>query len=186
MTGLSNTVVMNTIQPGSLDQCTTAGKPGARLYSGIFLLAACLFALPVSADMFFGMKAGSMMVDVASDKNPRNLALNLRYQLDTQLADLSLGGEVNRTMHEGETRRGEDLEFESEAIYLLWKTPRSLFVSFRGGIARDKVIIDNNESKDDGLMLGAGFGVIVGKSIMQIEYTSIAGDADYLSFSLEF
>jgi len=177
---------MKTIQPGPLDQYTPEGKLGGRLYCGIFLLAACLFVFPVSADMFFGMKAGAMMVDVGSDKNPRNLALNLRYQLDTQLADLSLGSEVNRTLHEGETRRGEDLEFESEAIYLLWKTPRSLFLSVRGGIVRDRVIIDNNERKDDGLLLGAGFGVIVGKSIMQIEYTSIAGDADFLSFSLEF
>jgi len=186
MTGLFIAVLMSIAQPGPVGNYVAPGRLALRFFSCVFLLAACLFTLPASAEMFFGMKAGLMRVDVPSDKNPKNLALNLRYQLDTQLADLSLAGEINRTVSDGETRQGEDLEFESEAIYLMWKTPRSLFVSLRGGIAQDKVIIDNKESRDDGLLLGAGFGMNIGKSIMQIEYTYIAGDADFLSFSLEF
>jgi len=93
---------------------------------------------------------------------------------------------ADRTLREGETRRGEDLEFESEAIYLVYRTPRSLFVSLRGGIAWDKVVIDGNSSRDDGLLFGAGFGIVAGKTLIQIEYTSIAGDANFLSLSLEF
>ena len=186
MKGPSNSAVTSTVQSGAVAKCIVAYKLVARLVSCVSLFAACLFALPAYADMYFGVKTGSMMVDIPTDRNPWNFALNLGYRLDTRLADLSLAGEINRTLREGETRNGENLEFESEAVYLVWKTPRSLFVSLRGGIVRDKIIIGSNASRDDGLLLGAGFGGVVGKTFIQIEYTSIAGDANFLSLSLEF
>jgi len=186
MTGLIDQAVKITDQTRRVDLCVKENKLLAGFFSCALLFAACLFTSPVFADMFFGVKTGLMMVDVSTDKNPINLALNLGYQLDTRIAELSLAGEVNRTLREGETRRGEDLEFESEAIYLVYRTPRSLFVSLRGGIAWDKVVIDGNSSRDDGLLLGAGFGIVAGKTLIQIEYTSIAGDANFLSLSLEF
>jgi len=186
MTGLEDQAVKSTDQPGLVDLCVTEGKPVAGFFSCALLFAACLFTSSVCADMFFGVKTGSMMVDVSTDKNPVNLALNLGYQLDTRIADLSLAGEVNRTLREGETRRGEDLEFESEAIYLVYRSPRSLFVSLRGGIAWDKIVIDGNSSRNDGLLFGAGFGIVAGKTLIQLEYTSIAGDANFFSLSLEF
>lgn len=186
MTGFIDQVVMSTDQPGLVDLSVKKSTPTAGFFSCTLLVAACLFMSPAWADMFFGVKAGPMMVDVSTDKNPINLALNIGYQLDTRVAELSLAGEVNRTLREGETRRGEDLEFESEAIYLVYRTPRSLFVSLRGGIAWDKVVIDGNSSRGDGLLFGAGFGIVAGKTLIQIEYTSIAGDANFLSLSLEF
>lgn len=186
MTGLLDQAVKNTDQLELVDLCVKENKPVAGFLSCAFLFAACLYTSPVCADMFFGVKTGSMMVDVSTDKNPVNLALNLGYRLDTRIADLSLAGEVNRTMREGETRRGEDLEFESEAIYLVFRTPSSLFMSLRGGIAWDKVVIDGNSSSDNGLFFGAGFGIVAGKTLIQIEYTSIAGDANFFSLSLEF
>lgn len=178
--------IINTAQAKPVDKCAGTARPVAEFFSCVLLFAACLFALPVCAEMYLGVKTGSMMVDVSTDKNPWNLALNLGYRLDTRLADLSLAAEVNRTLREGETRHGEDLEFESEAIYLAYRTPRSLFWSLRGGIAWDKVIIDGYSSRDDGLLLGAGFGIVAGKTLIQLEYTSIAGDANFLSLSLEF
>jgi len=127
-----------------------------------------------------------MMVDVPSDKNPKNYALNLGYKLDTQFANLNLVGELNRTIRKGKTRQGGDLEFESDAIYLVLKTPRSLFVSLRAGIVRDKIITGSNSRRDDGILFGGSFGIVAGKTLIQIEYTTIAGDADFLSLSLEF
>jgi hypothetical protein len=186
MAGLLDPAFMHTAQAGPVDNCARAGSPAAGFFSCVFLLASCLFALPACAEMFFGVKTGSMMVDVPTDKNPWNVALNLGYRFDTQLADLSLAGEVNRTVREGETRGGEDLEFESEAIYLVYRTPRSLFVSLRGGFVQDNVIIAGNSSRDDGLLVGAGFGIVAGKTLIQLEFTSIAGDANFLSLSLEF
>ena len=186
MAGFIDQAVKRTGQPRLVDLCVKENKTVVGFFSCALLFAACLFTLPACADMFFGVKTGSMMVDVSTDKNPINLALNIGYRLDTRVADLSLAGEVNRTLREGETRRGEDLEFESEAIYLVYRTPRSLFVSLRGGIAWDKVVIDGNSSRDNGLLVGAGFGIVAGKTLIQIEYTSIAGDANFLSLSLEF
>ena len=186
MAGFIDQAVKSTDQPRLVDLCVKENKPVAGFLSCALLLTACLFTSPVSADMFFGVKTGLMMVDVSTDKNPINLALNLGYQLDTRVAELALAGEVNRTLSEGETRGGEDVEFESEAIYLVYRSPRSLFVSLRGGIAWDKVVIDGISSRDDGLLFGAGFGIVAGKTLIQIEYTSIAGDANFFSLSLEF
>jgi len=186
MAGRPDSAVSGNTKAVLIDNCKGTSRTNLRFCNGVLLFVASLFALPAGAEFFYGIKTGSMMVDVSTDKNPWNLALNLGYRLDTRLADLSLAGEVNRSLRDGETRRGEDLEFESEAIYIAYRSPSSLFYSLRGGVVRDKVIIDGNSSSHDGLLVGAGFGIVAGKSLMQIEYTLIAGDANFLSFSLEF
>jgi hypothetical protein len=127
-----------------------------------------------------------MMVDVSSASNPGNMAVYLGFQLDTQLADISLAGEVNRSFSKGETRGGGDLEFESEALFLRIRTTSSLFVSLRGGYVRDKIVTGRDARRDDGILLGGGIGVVSGRTRILIEYTSVAGDADFLSLGLEF
>ncbi len=81
---------------------------------------AILFVVPAFADVFIGAKLGTMMVDVPSSTDPINLAVDIGYEFDSLLADLSLVGEINRTMSSGTTNQGDELEFESDAIYLVW------------------------------------------------------------------
>jgi len=154
------------------------------MFFGVFL--ALVQVDTAGADVFFGIKAGSMNVDVPAKKNPRNMAAHLGFQLDNRRADFSLMGEFNRTFSAGEARGGGDLEFESEAIFLRVRTANSLFVSFRGGIVQDKIIIDGDAQSDDGILLGGGIGVVAGRTRIQLEYTSIAGDANFLSLNIEF
>ena len=153
----------------------------------LFLLLGLLLATQSSADLFGGVRLGSATVDVASTANPRNLAAYLGFQLDNQLADISLAAEINRSVKDGRMRSGGDLEFESRAVFLRVRTTSSLFVSLRGGYVRDRITIDGATSaRDEGLLLGAGLGVVAGRTRILLEYGSIAGDANFLNLSLEF
>ncbi|TNF91077.1 MAG: hypothetical protein JSU67_07130 [Gammaproteobacteria bacterium] len=123
---------------------------------------------------------------MSTTSNPKNLAVYAGFQLDNRRADTSLMAEVNRTFSKGEARGGGDLEFESEAIFLRVRTTSSLFVSLRGGIVQDKIIVDSDSRRDDGFLLGGGVGVVSGRTRIELEYTSIAGDANFLSLNIEF
>ena len=153
------------------------------------LLAACLlfaFAAPVAADVSFGLRLGTMEMDRSARDDPDNLALFLAFPLDNRYVDLSLGAEVSRSISDGKNRRGEDLEFESEALYLEVRTTSSMFVSLRGGYLRDKIIAGNRSHRDDGFLLGGGIGFVAGRARVRLEYTDMGGDADFLGLSLQF
>ncbi len=162
------------------------GQASGPAIAASLLLPLLLLAAPVGADLSFGLRAGAMDVDVAARDDPHNLALFLAYQLDNRFIDLSLGGEVNRSYSDGETARGEDLEFESEALYLEVRTTSSLFVSLRGGYLRDKIVSGSRSQRDDGFLFGGGIGFVAGRARIRLEYTDMAGDADFVSLSLQF
>ena len=151
----------------------------------IFLLAT-FFAAPSAADAFTYVKLGYMHVDVPSKSNPVNLALNLGYELDSSFADTSLVAEINRTVDSGRNRLGEDLEFESNGLYLVFRSSRSLFASFRIGMVENKIIQGSSSERSDGFALGGNIGIVIGRTRLQLEYTSIATDANFFSLGLEF
>jgi hypothetical protein len=162
----------------------------SQLLSGIRYLFICLTAFllsaPVNAEGLVGAKIAKMYLDTPSRKDPVNIAVNVGYAFDSLIADLSLIGEVSRTALSGETGNGNDLDFESESAYLLWKTTRSMFVSLRGGLVRNKTITGSSYHRGDGIVLGASIGVVIGRTRLQIEYTSLAGDANFLGVGLDF
>jgi len=150
------------------------------------LLILLLSSAPAGADMFAYIRAGGVKVDGISSSNPINLAVDLGYELDSDLADMSIIGEINRTIDSGKLRRGGDLEFESNGIYLMFRTTRSLFATFSIGAVQNRVIADGVSSSKTGIALGGSIGIVIGRTRLQIEYTSLAGDADFLSIGLAF
>lgn len=151
------------------------------------LLAMLVFcAVPVRADVSFGLRVGSMEIDTSTREDPDNLALFLAYPLDNRYVDLSLAGEISRSFSDGETRSRKDLEFESEALYLEVRTTSSLFVSLRGGYLRSNIITGNRSDRDDGFLVGGGVGFVAGRARFVLEYTAMGGDADFLSLGLHF
>jgi hypothetical protein len=156
-----------------------------------FLLAAVLpvtilFTAPAAADVFTYVKLGKIDVDVASRASPTNLALNIGYELDSHLADLSLAAEINRSIDSGKTGRREDLEFESNGVYLVYKSTRSLFTKLRVGIVDNKIIEGSSSQRSDGIAVGGGIGIVIGRTRLQIEYTVISDDANHFTIGLQF
>lgn len=166
--------------------CTVQSEQVLKIFQTIIIISASLIISPAYADILIGAKIGKMIVDVPSNKNPTNIAATFGYEIDTRLADLSVVGEVNRTMHSGETSQGEDLKFSSEGVYLVWKTTRSLFVTLRGGVVQNEIFEGEVSNKSDGILFGGSVGFVVGRTRMQVEYTTYAGDANFLGFGIEF
>ena len=168
------------------DDCTVRAASITRFLQSVILFTSLLFTAPAAGEMFIGAKLGPMTVDAPSRSNPINLAVNLGYEIDTLMADLSLTGEINRTISSGDSSNGDELTFRSNGIYLVFKTTRALFVTFRGGVVQNEIIAGSRSRRHNGISLGGGIGMVVGRTRVQIEYTSIAGDANYLSLGLEF
>ena len=137
------------------------------------------------ADALIGAKVELMNLDVATSKDPVNLAVNMGYEFDSYIADFSLVGEVGRSAISGELAGGDDVDFEYESAYLLWKTTRSLFVTLRGGMVRNKVVTNGSYQRGDGLLIGASVGIVIGRTRLQIEFTKLADDAEFFGVGME-
>jgi hypothetical protein len=159
---------------------------GQGLWKIAMLLSALTFTAPVLGETFVGIKLGSISLDEAHGSRPKNYALNLGYEFDTLGLNMSIVGEINRTMDKGETRQGDSLEFESDGIYLMLKSSRRVFASLSVGYVENKTITASETRRGYGLALGGGVGVNIGRTRMQLQYTSLADDADFLSLSLDF
>ena len=150
------------------------------------LLVCLLFSASASADKFVGVKLVPMKMDHGVADDPFNVAINLGYTMDTWIADLSLIGELNHTVDKGLTLQGEELELNSSAVYLLWKTTRSMYVSLRAGAVNNQIVEDGDSRSTTGILLGTSLGQVIGRTRLQIEYTSLAGDAGFFGIGLEF
>jgi len=151
-----------------------------------FVSGLLLFAPFTVADPFLGLKLGLMDMDENVKQDPFNIALNAGYSLDTWVADFSFVAEYNHTANKGKSRQQEDLELNASSLYLLWKTNRSMYISLRGGAVRNEIVEGGDSQSHAGLLLGAGIGQVIGKSRLQIEYTYLAGDANFVGIGLEF
>ena len=105
----------------------------------------------VHADQFIGAKLTSLNVHEQSSREPLNIAINLGHELDTWIADLSLVAEFSRTVAHGKTPLNEDLDVDYNAVYLLWKTTRSMFVTLRAGFADNEIINGDRSQNKRGL-----------------------------------
>ncbi len=148
----------------------------------LFLLAIS----PASADYYVGVKTGYLSVDGPKKSNPTNLALGLGVDIDNDRMDLRLEGEFSQSIADGETRLGNDLEFESRGLYLVARGSRSLFTVLRVGLVENRLEGDGDSERDEGVAFGIGFGGVIGNVSLLLEYTDLAGDASFLSLTLEF
>ncbi len=157
-----------------------------------WLTARCLGALlllaapAVAADETFGIRTGYLSVDTDKRTNPTNLALTLAYKIKNHAANLRLEAEINRSISAGKDAAGDDLEFESNGVFLVTKTNHSMFLKYRAGWVRTRIIGNGSTRRDDGLALGIGFGVVSGDARLLIEFNQIADEASSLTFGLEF
>ena len=158
----------------------------AGLLRSTLFFVTLLLAVPAAADAFTYVRLGGVNVEGSSRDNPLNLALNFGYELESYVADLSLAAEINRTIDDGEANRGGELEFESNGIYLVYKSTRSLFVVGRIGVVENKIIKRGNTERSDGFALGGGIGVVVGRTRLQLELTSYTGHAKFFTLGLQF
>jgi hypothetical protein len=157
-----------------------------RRWFAVLLATAILTAMPVRADVFLGVKAGWMDVNMSGAGDATNAGLTLSYDLDVLHADLGVVAEITRTAEAGETGDGDDVEVETNALYLTFKTPGTVYFKLRSGVLEETVTAGNGSHRETGLSLGTGLGVNIGKVRVAFEYTTGTGTVDYLSFGVKF
>lgn len=153
---------------------------------GGMLLLALFLPGAAGATPFVGIKLAPLEIEGPEPDDPLNLALNFGYALDSWIADLSLVAELNYTIEEGRTTQGEDLELNAHAVYLSWKTTRSMYVGLRVGAVQNEIVRGRNSDYKTGPFISASVGQVIGRTRLVIEYTSLAGDARFYGISLEF
>jgi len=153
----------------------------------VLCLLATLTLIPMQAraDLFIGAKAGSMLVDIPTGDDPTNLAVALCVDLDVMRLDLGVTAESTRTLREGQTRNGGDIEVATDALYLTIKSPGTIFVKFRAGFIDERLTAGNRSDRERGTSVGSGLGANVGKVRIELEYT-IGEDIEYLSLGVQF
>ena len=154
-----------------------------RLY--VYGVLGCLMSTTVHADLYLGVKAGSMLIgfdDVEVSDDPVSAAASIGYQFD-RFPRLSIEAEVSRTVTPGLVA-GNDLEVDSQGVYLSYTSAGRFYLKGRLGYM-DAALSAGELSEDEG---GETYGVAMGLRLpgfnVELDYTSIDDDVSFISLGL--
>lgn len=139
-----------------------------------------------AAGLVFGAKAGPMQIDVEGIDDPMNAGVSIGYEFGIGFGDLGFEGEFTTTVKEGEVGL-QKFNIDTGGAYLTYRSPGFIYLKGRAGyIGWDADF--NVNSGDDGTSasygLGLGFNLKVFK--LELEYTQIDDDIDFVSLGIQF
>ena len=153
-----------------------------RFLCGVALLA---LASNAAAEFYIGAKTGTMLVDISGADDPVNTSLILGYEFGVVFGDVGLEAEFSRTTSDGEVG-GEDLEVDTNGYYVTFLTPGALYLKARAGMVDSDVKIGSASESDNNSSLGVGVGISTGILRVELEFTTIDDDIEYLTLGLQF
>lgn len=149
------------------------------------LAALLLIALPVGtswAGLTVAAKTGPMMVDVSGADDPTNGGIMLGWELEAFVLDLALEAEITQTMEDGSN--GESMD--TAGAYFSLRTGGPLY--FIGKVGYVNWEFENDFGKaddtDESMGLGIGFSVLLLK--VEVEYTQINDDVNFVSVGVRW
>jgi outer membrane immunogenic protein len=140
------------------------------------------------AELLFGVKSGTMLVDVEGasvSDDPGNGGIMLGYELGILAGDLALEAEFTRSTATG-TVSGQDLEVETNGLFLSYTTPGPIYLKVRGGLMNAKVEAGPFSEDESGEAFGIGVGFSLGLLRLEVEYTAVDDDIDFISVGIVF
>lgn len=152
----------------------------------VFCFSSTFAAGTLHADdgLYVGVQAGSMNHDGSGFDGANNLGVVLGYEfLNVALGDIAIEGGYTNTVDEGNTPVG-DWEIETLAAYGVFRTAGPLYLKVKGGVLRSNVkeSLQSNTSTEFSGGIGGGFSV--GIAQLELEYTRIGEDVDFISLTL--
>jgi len=136
--------------------------------------------------LVFGAKAGPMLVDAPNVDDPLNAGVNIGYEIGIGFGDLGFEGEFTTTVKEGELDMVK-FNIDTGAAYLTYRSPGFVYFKGRAGYLGWDADFNLN-GKDDGKSasygLGLGFSLKVIK--LELEYTQIEENVDFVSLGILF
>lgn len=142
---------------------------------------------------FLGVKAGVMQVDIQDGTgidldNSTNFGLFAGY-----VGENGLGFELEYTQPTSESDTGipsVTYELRTMAAYGTFRSEGNIYLKGKAGYLRENIKISGPggsvSENESGLSLGAGVGFMLGSSRLELEYTIIESDVNYLSVGFIF
>lgn len=151
------------------------------------LVVLLMVSVSASADGYFGFKGGPMMIDLGSADDPINAGFVFGSNRD---AGLSFEGEVNVTIIDGEySVFGSDFDVSIRTIagYAAFRSEGDTYFKGKVGVLNEDVEIGSISDDDTGGSYGLGVGWRQSNgSMIELEYTIIEDDVDFLSLGFNF
>ncbi len=151
----------------------------------LVILLGLFVVTPVSAEWFFGAKAGPMLIDVGGVSDTTNVGVMVGYGLGVGVGDLALEGEITTTVDKGDFL-GFDVEVDTQALYLAFRTAGPIYFKVKGGFVNEKVTIGSISETDTGVSYGIGLGFGIGIAQLELEVTTIEEDVVFFSVGVQF
>ncbi|MBZ2189964.1 porin family protein [Alcanivorax sp. JB21] len=143
---------------------------------------------------FFGLKAGTMRVDVTDNGLGIDLDDSTNIGFYTGYVGQSgLGFELEYTQPTSKTDTGVPsvkYELRTLALYGTFRSDGNIYLKGKAGYLREDVKFSgpggSASDKESGMSLGGGVGFMLGSSRLELEYTIIESDVNYLSIGFIF
>ncbi len=152
----------------------------------LLALSSLVMASPAAADgWIFGANTGTMQVDVSGVSNPTNIGFMAGYEIGVGVGDIAFEGEITRTLSAG-SYLGADVEVETEAIYVAFRTAGPVYFKGRIGTLQEEVRIGSVSGSETGTSMGLGVGFSLAVVQLELDITQVEEDVTYLSVGVVF
>ena len=158
----------------------------------ILVILTLLYVPSVYAGLYLGVKGGEMNI---SDDISFNNATSVGILLGANIQDsgLALEGELTTTTSAAEhkTISGSELDIYTLAFYGVYRSAGNFYIKGKAGLIYEYLNVSGFiiplEGEDIGISLGAGGGFRISNNInLELEYTLIESDIDYVSLGITF
>ena len=134
--------------------------------------------------LYVGVQAGSMNHDGSGFDSANNLGVVLGYEfLNVALGDIAIEGGYTNTVDKGNAPVGE-WEIETLAAYGVFRTAGPLYLKVKGGLLRSNIKEPMQSNTSTEFSGGIGGGLSVGIAQLELEYTRIEEDVNFVSLTL--
>jgi hypothetical protein len=150
------------------------------------LLVFLLGVETVLAGVTFGAKTGPVQPDLDGIEDPINAGVTIGYEFGIALGALGFEGEFTTTVKEGEYGI-ERLNIDTTGAYATYRSPGLFYLKGRAGYAgwdADFSVGGNEDDTSASYGLGLGFSLKLIK--IELEYTQIDEDIDFVSIGIQF
>lgn len=131
-----------------------------------------------STPWYFGIKGGFMDANTGAD-NALNMGADIGYRNNKYL---STEIELTRTLIDGDTRSGNDWEVDTLSAFAAFRSNTEVKLKAKIGFTN----IDYGNDDDLELSFGIGIGFWAGGGLMEIEYTEIDDDLEFISLGVNY
>jgi hypothetical protein len=137
--------------------------------------------------MFYGGKIGFILFDLDDYDDPMGLTAVVGYEF---WRNISVEGEISTSVADGKANVvGTDLDVtvQTLAAYLAYRNPGETYFKAKVGFLGESRDVGNTSTDDTDSSLGIGYGWQTKSNLrMEVEYTVISSDINYLSFGVLF